>query len=438
MKITVIGTGYVGLPLGACFAEMGNSVICLDVDANKINLLNNGVITMYEPGLEDLVKRNVESGNLCFTTDYKKAINESDIIFICVGTPSDKDGSADLKYVLKVANQIGETMDKHKIVVGKSTIPVGTSEKIQKTIAAALEKRGASYNFDVAFSPEFMKEGTAVDDMMKPDRVVIGADNDVVALLLKELFEPFTLNNRPIILTDVRSAEMIKYASNCFLATKITFMNQVADICEKVGANVDEVRRGMGTDLRISPKFLYAGTGFGGSCFPKDVRALYNTSKSLGVESGLMAEVINYNVERPHKMKELLIANTNTKKVAIWGLAFKPETDDIREAPAITIIDDLLKEGYEINVYDPMATENMKQIYPNQIKYFDNQYECLEDTGALLIVTEWKQFRQPHFDIMKDKMKDCVIIDGRNQYNLDRMKQIGFKYFSIGRNPVLI
>jgi len=437
MRVAVIGTGYVGLPLGACFAEMGNQVTCVDVDEKKVQDLTNGIIEMYEPKLEELVKRNVDHKRLTFTSQIENAIDNNDLIFVCVGTPSDKDGSADLKYVLQVAKDIGKYMKEHKIIIGKSTMPVGSSSLIQETIQATLDERGEKLSFDVAFSPEFMKEGTAVDDMLRPDRVVIGTDDDKVALILKELFHPFCINHSPIIITDIYSAEMIKYASNCFLATKITFVNEMADICKKVGADIDQVRRGMGTDSRISDKFLYSGLGFGGSCFPKDVRALYSTSKREGVESDILREVLAVNEIRPREFINGLLAKGDAvNKVAIWGLSFKPETDDIREAPALKVIDALLEADMEVNVYDPMAVENVKGLYGDKLHYFDDQYDCLQGVDALVLCTEWRQFRVPDFIRIGELMNHKCIYDGRNQYDPDKMQEYGFEYISIGRKDI--
>lgn len=432
MRLSAIGIGYVGLPLGAAFASMGNQVIMCDVDANKIEQLQNGIIPIFEPGLDTIIERNFEQ--LIFTTSIEQAIQESDIIFICVGTPSDIDGSADLQYVIQVASDIGKYLNGYKIVVDKSTVPIGTADKVKSTIQRILNDRGIDYKFDVVSCPEFMREGCAVEDCLRPDRVVIGASDDRVALVLKELYEPFMMNGNPIIITDVRSAEMIKYASNCFLATKISFMNEVANLCEVVGADVTEVRRGMGADKRIGDKFLYAGLGFGGSCFSKDIIAFINTQKMNDIESKIIQSTLDLNRQRPYDFIDKIFKTLKLEKVAIWGLAFKPETDDIREAPSLKIIEVLLNRSIKIQAFDPMAMENVKKVFNSDlITFYDDQYESLQGVDALILCTEWKQFRVPDFSLMKSKMKQLYIFDGRNQYKPEKVKAEGFNYLSIGR-----
>ncbi|WP_456449818.1 UDP-glucose dehydrogenase family protein [Hydrogenimonas sp.] len=439
MKISVIGTGYVGLVTGTCFAEMGNDVICVDIDEDKINRLKKGEIPIYEPGLEDLVVENHERGNLSFTTDIKEALDRSDICFIAVGTPMGEDGSADLQYVLAVAKAIGENMSHHMYVIDKSTVPVGTADKVRATIQKALDERGSDLTFDVISNPEFLKEGAAVEDFMKPDRVVIGTDNDEAKAVMQDLYAPFTRSHERFIHMDIRSAEMTKYAANAMLATKISFMNEIANICERVGANVNMVRHGIGSDSRIGYSFIYPGCGYGGSCFPKDVQALARTAKEYGYTPKILDAVEEVNYAQKHVIPQKVFSrfgeDLTDKTFAVWGLAFKPETDDMREASSITIINDLTAKGAKIKAYDPKAIHEAKTFYlkdnPN-VEYVNSKYDALDDADAMILVTEWKEFRSPDFDEMKKRLKNPVIFDGRNQYNIKNMENRGFEYFQIG------
>lgn len=439
MKITVVGTGYVGLVTGTCFAEYGNDVICIDIDETKISNLNKGILPIYEPGLEDLVHRNHKEGRLTFTTDIGQAVSESTFIFIAVGTPPDEDGSADLKYVLGVAGDIGRLMDGYKVVVQKSTVPVGTAEKVRSSVAKELATRGANFEFDIVSNPEFLKEGTAVEDFMRPDRVVIGTDNVRTEELVKTLYAPFVRNNHPIIAMDIPSAEMTKYAANAMLATKISFMNEISRLCEKVGANIDNVRTGIGSDSRIGYQFLYSGIGYGGSCFPKDVQALIRTATEKGCKPRILEAVEAVNYEQKEIMVEKIFkrfgTNLKGKTFAIWGLAFKPGTDDMREAPARVIITRLLEAGADIQAFDPVAVEEAKRIFGDirGITYFEDSYSVLNGADALVLVTEWKAFRTPDFEKIKSLLKNPVIFDGRNQYQHVEMDKLGFEYYSIGR-----
>mgnify|MGYP001677561102 CR=1 FL=1 len=437
MRIAVIGTGYVGLVSGTCFAEMGNKVTCVDVNSEKIAKLKQGVIPIYEPGLEEMVQSNLAK-TLFFTTDLAEAIKGAEIAFIAVGTPMGDDGSADLQYVLSVAQQIGETMQGELIVVDKSTVPVGTADKVRTTVQVALDKRGVNYKFHVVSNPEFLKEGKAIQDFMKPDRVVIGADSEEAFTKMKALYSSFFLQNERFITMDIRSAEMTKYAANTMLATKISFMNEIANICERVGADVNKVRIGIGSDSRIGYSFIYPGCGYGGSCFPKDVLAL----KRLAEEVNYKAELIE-SVDNVNNRQKLLIAEKVIKKYgkdlkgrtfAIWGLAFKPETDDMREAPAIYIIKKLIAQGAQIRAYDPKATHEAKNFYLKDyaIEYVESKYEALKGADALLLLTEWKEFRSPDFEEIGKLLKDKVIFDGRNQYNAFNLPSMGFEYIQIG------
>lgn len=435
-KICIIGVGYVGLPLAAAFANVGNEVTCLDLDEEKIQQLKENKIPIYEPGLEDLIKRN--SKNFIFTTDIEQAIQSNDILFICVGTPSCVDGSADLKYVLTVAESIGKHMTSSKIIVDKSTVPIGTADLVAETIQKQLVERKVKCNFHVVSNPEFMREGCAVEDVLHPDRVVIGTNDVPTGLTLKRLYEPFVLNGNPIIITDVRSAEMIKYASNCFLATKISFINEMANICEKVGADVLEVRKGMSADHRIGDKFLYASNGFGGSCFSKDCNALLKISKDINEESLIIKATLQTNEARPKRFVDTMLSYLLPDKVAIWGLAFKPETDDIRDAASIKVIKLLLEHGIQVNVHDPMALENTKKIFGDKINYFESQYECLLKVDALLLCTEWSVYRMPNWDLMRKLMFQHYIFDGRNQYSVKEVLHQKFNYMSIGRESGII
>ena len=438
MKIAVIGTGYVGLVSGTCFAEVGNTVTCVDVNAPKIENLKKGIIPIYEPGLEAMVLNNIANKNLFFTTDIAQAIKQVEVVFIAVGTPMGEDGSADLQYVLSVAQSIGEAMEQHLIIVNKSTVPVGTADKIKEVIASALKKRGANIAFDIVSNPEFLKEGKAIQDFMKPDRVVIGAESSYAFEKMKALYSSFFLQHERFITMDIRSAEMTKYAANAMLATKISFMNEIANICERVGADVNKVRLGIGSDTRIGYSFIYPGCGYGGSCFPKDVLAL----KRLAEEVNYKAELIE-SVDNVNNRQKLLIAEKVIKKYgkdlkgrtfAIWGLAFKPETDDMREAPAIYIIKKLIAQGAQIRAYDPKATHEAKNFYLKDyaIEYVESKYEALKGADALLLLTEWKEFRSPDFEEIGKLLKDKVIFDGRNQYNAFNLPNMGFEYIQIG------
>jgi UDPglucose 6-dehydrogenase len=442
MHISVIGVGYVGLVTGACFAETGNDVTCLDIDSKKIDRLCQGIIPIYEPQLEEIVKNNIKEGRLSFTTDIKKAVDHGLIMFICVNTPQDEDGSADLQYVMDVAASIGKAIEKYRIVVVKSTVPVGTCEKVKNVITEELKKRGVDVPFDIASNPEFLKEGVAVDDCMKPERVVAGVEHSRVEEILRELYAPFTRTGAPFLAMDVKSSEMTKYAANSMLAARISFMNQIAGICEKLGADVMMVMRGMGSDSRIGPKFLFPGVGFGGSCFPKDVRALIKTSQDHGYEPSILKEVMHVNDHQRVSFTDKVMAfyggNVKGKRFAVWGLAFKPNTDDMREAPSIYIINTLTKEGAFCKLFDPKAMEVASRHFEGNpdAGFAKNQYEALEGADALILVTEWLSFREPDFERMKLLMKAPVVFDGRNQYNPKTMAKMGFSYVCIGR-PVV-
>ncbi len=439
MRLAVIGTGYVGLVSGTCFAEMGNKVICVDNDQKKLEKLRRKEITIYEPGLEVLFRRNIEQSRLNFTDDLKAAVLDSEIIFLCLPTPQDEDGSADLKHVFKVANDIGEILGESehemKIIVNKSTVPVGTAAKVRNIL-----KEHKVKNFEVVSNPEFLREGFAVDDFMKPDRIIIGVENPEAMKKMKKLYEPFVRQGNPILEMDPPSAEVTKYAANSYLAMRITFMNELANFCEAAGANVDLVRKGMGTDSRIGKRFLFPGIGYGGSCFPKDVKALVNTSSQVGSKISLLELVDQLNEKQKHvlvkKIENYFGKNLRGKKFAVWGLAFKPNTDDMREAPSVVIINDLLEDGAEIEAYDPEATENAKYYLGDRIAYGSNMYDVLKGKDALLIFTEWNEFRNPSFKIIEENLNDKVIFDGRNIYDPAQMKNLGFTYFSIGRQPV--
>jgi UDPglucose 6-dehydrogenase len=433
MKLTIVGTGYVGLVAGACFAESGNNVICMDKDESKIENLKNGIIPIYEPGLDLLVKRNQSNGRLKFTTDTKKAVQESDIIFIAVGTPPDEDGSADLSHVLAVAKAIGENMNGYKIVVNKSTVPVGTADKVRETI-----KQYTDLPFDVVSNPEFLKEGAAIDDFMYPDRVVIGTSSPQVAEVMKELYSPFVRTGNPIIVMDERSAEVTKYAANAILATKISFMNEIANLCDRIGADVEMVRKGIGSDKRIGYSFIFPGVGYGGSCFPKDVKAIIRTAREYGYEMKLLEAVEDVN----ERQKKILIprildhfnGDIKGKKFAVWGLSFKPKTDDMREAPSIEIIKALHREGARIAAHDPVAIHEAKrQGLDEYCTFCEDNYDTLQDADALILVTEWLNYREPDFDLMKKLMRTPVVFDGRNIYNPQKMREMGFAYYGIGR-----
>ena len=431
MKITVVGTGYVGLVTGTCLAETGNHVCCVDIDERKVNKLKNGQITIYEPGLEKLFDRNLKEERLSFTTDLKEGIEEAEIIFLALPTPPGEDGSADLKYVLGVAENIGKLLTDYKIIVDKSTVPVGTAEKVHKAIA-----KNYSGEFDVVSNPEFLREGVAVEDFMKPDRIVIGTTSERAKKLLNELYGPYVRQGNPIIFMDERSAELTKYAANAFLATKISFMNEIAQLCERLDADVDMVRKGIGSDDRIGKRFLFPGIGYGGSCFPKDVKALIHSAKEVNYEFTILDSVTDVNErQKSHLVTKIkrYFNNLNGKHFAIWGLAFKPNTDDIREAPALEIIQALLNEGATVSAFDPEAMNNVKNIFGNKINFTETQYECLENADALIIATEWNEFRTPDFDRILELLKDPVIFDGRNVFDVSIMEKKGFHYESIGR-----
>ena len=435
MKIAVVGTGYVGLVTGTCFAETGNQVTCVDINQEKVLQMQAGKIPIYEPGLDDLFQRNTQEGRLHFTTSLKEGIERAKVIFLALPTPPGADGSADLKYILQVANDLGPILSDYTVIIDKSTVPVGTSDKVRAAIA-----KNAKVEFDVVSNPEFLREGVAVEDFMKPDRVVIGTQSDRAKDLMSRLYAPLVRQGNPIIFMDERSAELTKYAANAFLATKITFMNEIANLCELVGANVDEVRKGIGTDSRIGKRFLFAGIGYGGSCFPKDVQALAKTSAENDYEFKILDSVMQVNESQktkliPHLAKHFK-GDLAGKKIAMWGLAFKPYTDDIREAPALYNIDALLELGATVSAYDPEAMGHVKQLMGDKITFTKNPYEALEEADALLIVTEWPQFRTPDFDRMDSLLKNKVIFDGRNLYELNQMAELGYTYYSIGRQTI--
>ena len=436
MRITIVGTGYVGLVSGTCFAETGNTVTCVDIDEAKVEKMKNGIIPIYEPGLEVIFARNIEQGRLSFTTDLKEGIENSEIIFLALPTPPGEDGSADLKYVLKVADDLSKMITEYKVIVDKSTVPVGTGDKVHNVLKQNLNED----LFDVVSNPEFLREGAAVMDFMKPERVVIGVSTDRAREKMQRLYEPFVRQGNPIIFMDVRSAEMTKYAANAFLATKITFMNEIANLCEKVGADVDNVRKGIGTDSRIGKRFLFPGVGYGGSCFPKDVQALHKTAEENGYDFSILNSVMAVNTQQKLKIADRLIQDygpdLSGKKICIWGLAFKPNTDDIREAPALYTIDKLLEHGASIQAYDPEAMSNIKEIYGNKVDLKDDMYSALEGCDVLAIMTEWNVFRTPDFDRIKAGLTNSAIYDGRNLYDISDMKSLGFKYISIGRKEI--
>ncbi len=433
MKIAVIGTGYVGLVSGTCFAETGNQVTCVDIDTSKVNRMKNGEVPIYEPGLEVLFDRNTKQGRLKFTTDLEEGVKEAEVIFLALPTPPGADGAADLSFVLKVASDLSKIVTDYKVIVDKSTVPVGTSEKVHEVLEDNLDRS----LFDVVSNPEFLREGVAVDDFMKPDRVVIGTSSKRAEEVMMRLYEPFVRQGNPIIIMDERSAEMTKYAANSYLATRITFMNEIANLCDKLGANVDMVRKGMGSDTRIGKRFLFPGVGYGGSCFPKDVQALAKTALESDYEFRILNAVIGVNRDQKKILSQRIInyfgGDVSGKTIAIWGLAFKPNTDDIREAPALTIIDDLLAAGAQIKAFDPEASGNVSQIYGNRISFCDTQYDAVDHADALAIVTEWQVFRTPDFDKVKELLINPAIFDGRNVYDTDRMRKLGFYYESIGR-----
>lgn len=437
MKITVFGTGYVGLVTGVCFAEMGNNVTCVDVDQNKIKTLRDGKSPIFEPGLDSLLLGNIKANRISFTDDAKTSVSTADIIFIAVGTPPQEDGSADMQYVLKVADTIAEHMNDYKLVVTKSTVPVGTFGKVKTAIEKKLKSRGVNYTFDVASNPEFLREGCAIEDCLKPNRVVIGVESAKAQEILTNLYDPFLKNGNPILAMDPASSEMTKYAANAMLATKISLMNEFSRVCEKVGADIEAVRKGIGSDHRIGPHFIYAGVGYGGSCFPKDVSALVRIGQEVHEDLHILNAVEQTNQLQRQRFITTIEKNLNVneKTLAIWGVAFKPGTDDIREAPALDIIQYFLDQKFTLQVYDPVAAENAREHFKNNpaVKFFDDQYDAVKGADALVIPTEWKSFREPDFEKMKTSMKNNLIFDGRNIYSTKYIKQQGFKYFSIGR-----
>ncbi len=440
MNITMIGTGYVGLVTGSCFSDVGLNVTCVDIDEKKIGNLKKGILPIYESGLEDLVKRNYEKGRLHFSTKLSESIDDTDVVFGAVGTPPDEDGSADLKYVIEVAREVGRNMKKYVLMVTKSTVPVGTAEKVRAAIQKELDKRGKKIPFDVASNPEFLKEGAAVDDFLKPDRIVVGVDSDKAKGIMEKLYKPFTMNGHPVIFMDIVSAEMTKYAANSMLATKISFMNDIANLCEIVGADVTAVRKGIGSDRRIGPYFIYPGTGYGGSCFPKDVKALIMTAEHHGYPMEVLKSVENVN----ERQKGILFAKAKTyfkgalegKTFAMWGLAFKPQTDDMREAPALVLIKKLIEAGAKVKAYDPVAMKEAERVLGDTVELVKDPNEALIDADGLFLVTEWPEFKFPNFNVMKKLLKTHVIFDGRNIFDSDELAEKGFHYFGIGRKNV--
>jgi len=436
MNIAVVGTGYVGLVTGTCFAEVGIEVVCIDIDQRKIDNLHKGIMPIYEPGLEEMVLRNVDKGRLHFSTSLKDAIQGAEVAFIAVGTPPGEDGSADLKYVLGVAKEIGTHMNDYMVVVTKSTVPVGTSEKVRKAVAEAQAARGVQIDYDVASNPEFLKEGAAIEDFLKPDRIVVGTSSKKAEETIGKLYKPFTLNGHPVIYMDIPSAEMTKYAANAMLATKISFMNDIANLCEIMGADVNLVRKGIGSDGRIGNKFIYPGVGYGGSCFPKDVKALIRTARENGYEMRILESVEEVNEDQKMVMSTKVVKHFGNdlqgKTFAVWGLSFKPKTDDMREAPSVVIINELLKRGAKVRAYDPVAMEEAKHQLHDTITYAKDQYDALLDADALLLITEWPEFRLPNFDVVKKLLKGHVVFDGRNQYDRHELREMGFTYYGIG------
>ncbi len=436
MKIAIVGSGYVGLVTGTCFSEVGIDVVCVDIDKKKIENLKNGIIPIFEPGLEEMLTRNAKKGRLSFTTDIAEALVDCEVLFIAVGTPPDEDGSADLQYVLAVASECGKNINDYLLIVTKSTVPVGTATRVKAAVQEELEKRGVSVEFDVASNPEFLKEGAAIDDFLKPDRIVIGLESPKAEDLMRSLYKPFTLNGHPIIFMDITSAEMTKYAANSMLATKISFMNDIANLCEIVGADINMVRKGIGSDSRIGNKFIYPGIGYGGSCFPKDVQALIRTAGSFKYELRVLKAVEAVNKDQKmvlyNKIMNYFNGDIKGKSIAIWGLSFKPQTDDMREAPALVIIKKLLEAGAKVKVYDPVAMKEAKHHFGDTITYVEDQYEALIDADCLALVTEWPEFRFPNFKIMKKLLNNAVIVDGRNIYDRAEMNKYGFDYFCIG------
>ncbi len=440
MKISIVGTGYVGLVSGTCFAETGVTVTCVDIDEEKIAKLNAGEVPIYEPGLDRMIKRNVEKGRLFFSTSLNESLKDAEVVFIAVGTPPDEDGSADLQYVISVAREVGQHMKDYVVVVTKSTVPIGTAEKVRTALAEELGKRNSDLKFDVASNPEFLKEGSAIEDFLKPDRIVIGTDSTDAEKIMKRLYRPFLLNNHPILFMDIPSAEMTKYAANSMLATKISFMNDIANLCEIVGADVNAVRRGIGSDTRIGKKFIYPGVGYGGSCFPKDVKALIRTADENGHSLEVLKAVEDVNDRQKSVLFNKLYKHFNGdlkgRIIALWGLAFKPNTDDMREAPALVIIDKLIEAGATVKAYDPVAMEESQRRIGDKVEYAKDQFEALIDADALLVITEWSEFRMLNYRVIERLMRNKLIFDGRNIYEPIEMKEFGFEYFCIGRDAV--
>jgi len=436
MKITIVGTGYVGLVTGTCFAEVGIDVSCVDIDKQKIDNLNNGIIPIFEPGLDEMVSRNVKKGRLHFTTDLASTLEGCQVVFSAVGTPPDNDGSADLKFVLEVAKDVGKNMNDYLLMVTKSTVPVGTAEKVRAALQGELDKRGSKLKFDVASNPEFLKEGAAIDDFMRPDRIVVGIDSKKAHTLMEKLYKPFTMNGHPVIFMDIISAEMTKYAANSMLATKISFINDIANLCEIVGANVNMVRKGIGSDSRIGPKFIYPGAGYGGSCFPKDVKALIKTANDNKYPLRVLKAVEDVNEDQKsvmyRKVAKFFNNDLKGKRIALWGLSFKPKTDDMREAPSLVIIKKLLEAGASICAYDPVAMNESKRRIGDTIEYASGLYEALKGADCLVIITEWDEFKFPNFAKVKKLLKNHVIFDGRNIYDADEITKLGFEYSCIG------
>ncbi len=436
MKITIVGTGYVGLVTGTCFAEVGIETTCVDINEEKINNLKKGIIPIYEPGLEEMVHRNVNKGRLHFTTNLAETLEGCEVIFSAVGTPPDEDGSADLQYVLEVAREVGRNMNDYILMVTKSTVPVGTAEKVRTAIQEELDKRGSDLSFDVASNPEFLKEGAAIDDFMRPDRIAVGVDSDRAEKLMKALYKPFTMNGHPIIIMDIVSCEMTKYAANSMLATKISLMNDIANLCEIVGADVNAVRKGIGSDSRIGTKFIYPGAGYGGSCFPKDVKALIKTGAENKYDLRVLKAVEDVNDDQKsilfNKVYDYFNGDLKGKRIALWGLSFKPKTDDMREAPSLVVIEKFLKAGATVEAYDPVAMGEAKRILGNKIIYAEDQFDALIDADCLVIITEWSEFKFPNFNVIKKLLKEAVIFDGRNIYDAQEMSEKGIKYSCIG------
>ena len=436
MKITIVGSGYVGLVSGACFSEVGIEVVCVDIDRNKIDNLNKGIIPIYEPGLDVMISRNLKKGRLSFTTDVATAINDSEAVFISVGTPPDEDGSADLKYVLAVARECGKYMNDYKLVVTKSTVPVGTSQKVKNAIQDELNKRSSKLEFDVASNPEFLKEGAAIDDFLKPDRIVLGTESERAEAILSRLYKPFTLNGHPIIFMDIVSAEMTKYAANSMLATKISFINDIANLCEIVGADINHVRKGISSDSRIGNKFLYPGIGYGGSCFPKDVQALIRTAGENDYDLKVLKAVEAVNKKQKSILFDKILhyfeGDLKDKTIALWGLSFKPQTDDMREAPSLEIVKKLLEAGAKVKAYDPVSMEEAKHHFGDSISYVEDQYEAIIDADCLAVLTEWSEFRLPNFKVVSKLLNTPAVFDGRNIYDASEMKTQNFDYFCIG------